>query len=143
MSAAAPGADIRGNATIIDGDTIVVRGTVLELYGIDVIEHDQLCMHRGKPWTCGLRAKSLLEDFVGDNPVTCRVMSEDLDGRRFALCRVHNLDLGAEMAVQGYAFNAPRFARYYRRQISEARQRAAGIWDSIYVDPVEWRMWKR
>ena len=136
-------ADITGTAVIVDADTIIIRGTTLELYGIDAIERDQLCMHRGKPWTCGLRAATLLQEFVGSQQVNCEVIDEDLHGRQFALCRVQNLDLGAEVVLQGYAFNYPRYARYYRRQISEARQRAAGIWDSIYVDPVEWRMWKR
>lgn len=143
LSAGAAATELSGRATIVDADTIIIRGAVLELYGIDAVEHDQLCMHRGKPWTCGLRAKMLLEEFVGKHPVTCRLMHQDLEGRQYALCRVHNLDLGAEVALQGYAFNFPRYARYYRRQISEARQRAVGIWDSIYVDPVEWRMWKR
>lgn len=136
-------ADITGVATIVDGDTIIVGGTVLELYGIDAVESDQLCMRRGRPWACGLRARTLLAEFVGNQPVTCRLMSEDFDGRRYALCRVRNLDLGAEVVDQGYAFNFPRFSRYYRRQIREARQRGVGIWDSIYVDPEEWRMWKR
>jgi len=143
MLAAPAGADITGRATIVDGDTIIVRGAVLELYGIDAIERDQLCTHRGKPWICGLHAANLLEDFVGNQTVTCRLVTEDIHGRRFALCRVQNLDLGAEMVSQGYAFNFPRFSRDYRRQIQEARQRGAGIWDSIYVDPEEWRMWKR
>jgi endonuclease YncB( thermonuclease family) len=141
--AQAAGAQITGLAEVVDADTIRINDAELHLFGIDAIERDQLCMHRGTPWTCGLRASRLLEDFVADHPVTCRIVAVDPHGRRYALCRVHNLDLGAEMASQGYALHYPAGSRTYRRQQREARQRGNCIFDSIYVRPEEWRMWKR
>jgi endonuclease YncB( thermonuclease family) len=141
--AQAAGAQIIGLAEVVDADTIRINDTELDLFGIDAVERDQLCTHRGTPWTCGLRAARLLEDFVAENPVTCRIVDEDPHGRRYALCRVHNLDLGAEVTSQGYALHYPAGSRTYWRQLREARQRGNGIWDSIYVKPEEWRMWKR
>ena len=141
--AQAAGAQITGLAEVVDADTIRINDTELHLFGIDAVERDQICTHRGAAWTCGLRAARLLEDFVAENPVTCTVVAEDAHGRRYARCRVHNLDLGAEIASQGYALHYPAGSRTYRRQQQEARHRGNGIFDSIYVKPEEWRMWKR
>jgi endonuclease YncB( thermonuclease family) len=141
--AGAATAQITGLAEVVDADTIRINDTELHLFGIDAVERDQLCTHRGTPWTCGLRAARLLEDFVAEHPVTCQVLAEDLDGRRYALCRIQNLDVAAEVMSQGYALHYPAGSRTYLRQLREARHRGNGIWDSIYVKPEEWRMWKR
>ena len=45
-------ADVTGTASVIDGDTIEVRGQRIRLHGIDAPESGQLCRLDGKPWQC-------------------------------------------------------------------------------------------
>ena len=45
-------ADMTGQATVIDGDTIDIHGTRIRLHGIDAPESGQLCHIDGKRWRC-------------------------------------------------------------------------------------------
>ncbi len=65
--------EITGYAKVIDGDTIIIKGNKIRLYGIDAPEKNQIC---SKPWLsfnivtfnkdyeCGLKTTNLLKEFV-------------------------------------------------------------------------------
>ncbi len=72
-------ADVAGTASVIDGDTIEVRGQRIRLHGIDAPESRQLCRLDGKPWQCGKDAANALAEKIARRPVTC----EDLDRDRY------------------------------------------------------------
>ena len=55
-------ADVAGVASVIDGDTIEVRGQRIRLHGIDAPESRQLCYLDGKPWQCGKDAANALRE---------------------------------------------------------------------------------
>ncbi len=46
-------ADVPGQASVIDGDSIEGHGTRIRLHGIDAPESGQLCYIGGKRWRCG------------------------------------------------------------------------------------------
>ncbi len=46
--AGAATAQITGLAEVVDADTIRINDTELHLFGIDAVERDQLCTHRGE-----------------------------------------------------------------------------------------------
>ena len=56
---------------ITDGDTIKVNGEKIRFSGIDTPELKQTCIKQGVKKLCGLTAKQILVDKIGDLKVTC------------------------------------------------------------------------
>ncbi len=65
-------ADMTGQASVIDGDTIDIHGQQIRLHGIDAPEIGQVCSLKGEPWPCGRAAANLLRDLIGGQEVDCR-----------------------------------------------------------------------
>ena len=128
-------ADIVGNAQVIDGDSLVVAGVEIRLYGIDAPEYRQPCFRRGRPWRCGIDATRALRAMIAGRPVACRSREEDRYGRTVATCSVEGRDLGAAMVAGGHA------VAYGPYQLEEraARNAGRGIWSSRFETPAAWR----
>lgn len=63
---------IVGRASVIDGDTLEVRGTRIRLHGIDAPESTQVCKDAaGKDYRCGRTAALALQDHIGKRLVSC------------------------------------------------------------------------
>jgi len=127
--------DIAGTAQIIDGDSLVVAGVEIRLYGIDAPEYRQYCFRRGRPWRCGIDATRTLRALIASRPVACRAREEDRYGRTVATCAVAGADLGAAMVAGGHA------VAYGAYQLEEraARNAGRGIWSSRFETPADWR----
>ena len=63
-------ADMAGNPTVIDGDTLEIHGQRIRFHGIDAPESRQLCRLDGKPWQCGRDAANALADKIARHPST-------------------------------------------------------------------------
>ena len=128
-------ADITGAAQVIDGDSLVVAGVEIRLFGIDAPEYRQYCFRRGRPWACGVEATRTLRALIAARPVACRAREEDRYGRTVATCSVDGRDLGAAMVAGGHA------VAYGAYQVEEraARNAGRGIWSSRFEPPAEWR----
>ncbi len=51
---------IHGIAKVIDGDTIVIKGKKIRLFGIDAPEMKQICFNElNNPYPCGREAKEI------------------------------------------------------------------------------------
>ncbi len=70
-------ADVAGIPTVIDGDTIEVRGQRIRLHGIDAPESRQFCRRDGKPWQCGKDAANALADKIARRTGTCEDLGRD------------------------------------------------------------------
>src|SRR5262249_53290789 len=92
-------ADISGAAQVIDGDSLVVAGVEIRLYGIDAPEYRQYCFRRGRPWACRGDATRTLRAVIANRQVDCRSREEDRYGRTVASCAVEGRDLGAAMVA--------------------------------------------
>ena len=53
-------ADIMGQATVVDGDTLEVHGQRIRLFGIDAPEAPQTCTAGGEAYQCGQKPRSPL-----------------------------------------------------------------------------------
>jgi hypothetical protein len=88
-SSAAP-VIIAGRASVIDGDTLEIRGERIRLFGIDAPESGQTCLDaKGRSYRCGQKAALVLDARIGEGVVTCERKDSDRYGRVVALCRVY------------------------------------------------------
>jgi endonuclease YncB( thermonuclease family) len=60
---------IQGTASVIDGDTIEIRGKRIRLDAIDAPESSQLCLDAAsKRYRCSQKSAFALADFIGRSP---------------------------------------------------------------------------
>jgi endonuclease YncB( thermonuclease family) len=137
LATAAHAADITGQASVIDGDTLEIHGTRIRLWGIDAPESSQLC--RGEdslPYRCGAKAANELDAFIAHRPVSCVPASRDVYGRTVATCSVDSVDLGDWLVRTGLAFDWPRYSKgKYADAQRDAEHAGRGIWAGSYVAP--------
>lgn len=133
-------ADVVGRASVIDGDTIEVRGTRIRLHGIDAPESAQTCKRAGKPWRCGQAAALALSDWLATATITCQRVDRDRYGRAVAKCAKAGQDLGGWLVAQGWALDWPRYSGgEYAAAQGGAQGERRGIWASSFQPPWEWR----
>jgi endonuclease YncB( thermonuclease family) len=145
-------AEIAGRATVIDGDTIEIRGQRVRLFGIDSPESAQLCQAGQKPYRCGQQAALALADRIGERTVRCQERDKGRYGRVVAVCYVGSEDLDRWMVEQGWAIAmveqgwAMAFRKYsldYVDAEDDAREAGRGIWQGEFEMPWEWRRARR
>ena len=135
---------IKGTASVIDGDTVVINGERIRLHGIDAPEGKQTCQLDGQPWNCGRDASLALADKIGANPIECESTGKpDRYGRTIAVCRLNGEDLNAWMVSQGWALAYRQYSRAYVPQENDAKEAKRGIWASEFTPPWEWRRERR
>ena len=135
---------IVGRASVIDGDTLDVRGNRIRLHGIDAPESGQTCMDAaGKDYRCGQAAALALSDRIGARVVTCDPREVDRYGRVVAVCRIGSEDLNAWMAREGHAVAYRRYAEDYVNAELTAKALRVGIWAGTFQEPSEWRRARR
>ncbi len=86
---------LAGRASVLDGDTIEIRGERIRLFGIEAPESGQTCLDaKGQSYRCGQKAALVLDARIGEGVVTCERKDTDRYGHMVALCRVFGEDLG-------------------------------------------------
>jgi endonuclease YncB( thermonuclease family) len=131
---------IAGRATVIDGDTLEIRGERIRLFGIDAPESGQTCLDaKGQSYRCGQKAALVLDARIGEGVVTCERKDTDRYGRVVALCRVFGEDLGAWMVGLGWALASRTYSTRYAPAEELARSRGLGMWAGRFAPAWEWR----
>lgn len=132
--------ELSGPARVVDGDSLVMGTTSIELWGYDAPEPEQTCSQAGKIWPCGLKATSHLAGFIGNKSITCKEKPQRTDGTRTYKCALGTLDIGAEMIEVGLAIpNWSTSKRYYIRTYQEARGKGRGMHRGSFEMPWDWR----
>ncbi len=130
-------ADLIGQASIIDGDTIEIHGIRIRLFGIDAPESSQLC--RGDdslPYRCGGKAANDLDAFIARRPVSCTPIDLDGYGRTVAICTVGDADLGTWLVGNGLALDWPRYSHgKYADAQQDAERAGRGMQAGSYIEP--------
>ncbi len=135
---------LTGVVSVIDGDTLKIRGQRIRLHGIDAPESRQLCeTAEGQRWRCGQQAALALADMIGRRQVNCTVRDTDRYGRFIAVCRQDGVDLNGWLVREGWAVAYRRYSRDYIRAETEARTARRNIWSGRFDMPWDWRRAQR
>lgn len=135
---------ITGRASVVDGDTLLMRDTRVRLHGIDAPESAQSCDDAaGKAYRCGQKAARVLAEHIGEGLLTCVARETDQHGRLFAVCRKDAEDLNAWMVAQGHAVALRRYSEEYLPQEKAALAAKRGLWAGVFEMPADWRRRKQ
>jgi endonuclease YncB( thermonuclease family) len=133
--------DLIGQVSIIDGDTIVIRGTRIRLWGIDAPESSQLC--RGEDslqYRCGARAANELDAFIASRLVACVRVSVDQYRRTVASCSVDGSDIAYWLVQNGLALDWPTYSHgKYGLAQRDAELHGRNLWAGSYAKPWQFR----
>ena len=103
-----------GNLKIIDGDTIVLNSEKIRFSGIDTPELRQTCMEGNQEVGCGMSAKMLLTEKIGNNTPKCISKGKDAYKRTLAECFVNGESLSKFLVRSGYAFAYRKYSDLFK-----------------------------
>tara|TARA_B100000482_G_scaffold186719_1_gene164655 strand:- start:417 stop:896 length:480 start_codon:yes stop_codon:yes gene_type:complete len=124
---------------ITDGDTIKINGDKIRFSGIDTPELKQTCIKDEVKILCGLNAKKILVDKIGNNKVNCVKEGKDRYKRILAECFVNNESLSSYLVRSGYAFAYRKYSKKFIPDEEFAKSNKLGMWSMEFDYPWDWR----
>ena len=148
---------IVGRASVIDGDTIEIRGQRIRIQAIDAPESGQWCGEGDGRWRCGKASAEALDRMLDGATVTCRQDPRDPQDRYkrvLARCEARGADVGEALLHAGLAVAYVKYLDYRNGEprpykagalAAEAKARAAkrGLWAGVFDFPWDWRAARR
>ena len=128
---------------IVDGDTIHLNGEKIRFTGIDTPELKQSCLKEGIKVFCGITAKQILIDKIGNINVECISEGKDQYKRTLAECFVNNESLSSYLVRSGYAFAYRRYSKKFVADEDFARINKIGMWSMEFDYPWDYRKSKK
>jgi endonuclease YncB( thermonuclease family) len=135
------GGSVSGRARVLDGDSLILAGEDIRLFGIDAPESRQLCRDgAGRPYPCGRLATRALAAATVGRTVACTRLERDRYHRQVALCTADGRDLGEIMVRLGLAVELAEYSHgRYAAAEREARAARRGLWAGTFEPPAAWR----
>jgi endonuclease YncB( thermonuclease family) len=130
---------VHGKARVISGDTLVVDGQRMHLYGIDAPELGQPCQWPNKTIDCGNISRTGLLDLIAPVSISCQKRGVADDGAWVATCRAEGFDVGRNMVHTGWAVATPDDPAGYLPTQKKAQAGKRGIWRGTFDLPWQWR----
>ena len=124
---------------VVDGDTIHLNGEKIRFTGIDTPELKQTCIKEGIENLCGVTAKKILINKIGDNTVECISEGRDQYKRTLAECFVNDESLSSYLVRSGYAFAYRKYSKKFVLDEEFAKSNKLGIWSMEFDYPWDWR----
>ena len=118
-----------GQVAVVDGGTLVLRGRVVRLLGVDPpMRGATTCKAaNGSTVDCWSAATNALAALVWDRPVACIVRGQDELGRPYAVCDARGTDLNRAQVAAGLA-RASNALPALKRDEDQARSGHRGVW---------------
>ncbi|WP_246804836.1 thermonuclease family protein [Mesorhizobium mediterraneum] len=138
-----PPSVMEGRASVIDGDTVEIKGKRIRFNGIDAPESRQYCSDaKGFEYPCGRRAAQALDKFLAaSRPLRCSFVDRDRYGRLVGNCdRADGRSVQRWLVEQGLALDWPRYSNgaFAAEQVS-AKAARRGVWQGRFDQPWDWR----
>ena len=127
---------------VVDGDTIHLNAEKIRFTGIDAPELKQTCIKEGVIDPCGVTAKEILIEKIGDNKVECISEGKDQYKRTLAECFVNNESLSSYLVRTGYAFAYRRYSKKFIEDEDYAKLNKIGMWSMEFDYPWDYRKLK-
>jgi len=124
---------------VVDGDTIHLDGEKIRFTGIDTPELKQTCIKGEVKYNCGIKAKQILIDKIGNYTVKCISEGKDQYKRTLAECFVNNDSLSSYLVRSGYAFAYRRYSDKFISDEDYARVNKIGMWTMKFDYPWDYR----
>ena len=124
---------------VIDGDTIHLNGKKNRFTGIDTPELKQTCIKQGAIEYCGVTAKKILIDKIGNNTVECIDDGKDQYKRILAECFVNNESLSSYLVRSGYGFAYRKYSKKFIEDENYAKANNLGMWSMKFEYPWDFR----
>ncbi|KXJ55221.1 MAG: nuclease [Thalassospira sp. Nap_22] len=144
------GLEARGrDVQVIDGDTIMIAGQVLDIAGMDAPELGQQCLHNGSFWDCGMSSAMQLRKYFAMAPfdVHCWPGDQERAGKAgdfpIVECGIGERDVAAAMISDGEALPIAGYSHRYDRLSRDADNAGIGIHGGDMIAPSDWRAGKR
>ncbi len=137
---------IKGNAIVVDGDTIKINKKKIRFGGIDAPESyfkgkKQTCIEDNKEVFCGQISKNKLKEKIGSNSLNCKIeKNKDKYKRLIGECFIKDESLSVFMVRNGYAFDWPRYSKgKFAKNQEYAKINKLGFWNMKFEYPWIWR----
>ncbi|WP_373413858.1 thermonuclease family protein [Ensifer aridi] len=134
---------IIGRATVVDGDTLEIRGERIRLNGVDAPESWQTCGDGdGGTYRCGKEAAFALDRFLAaSRPTRCEIAERDRYHRFVAVCfRADGREVNRWLVESGNAVDWARYSKgAYAGAQELARARGDGVWRATFDLPCQAR----
>ena len=124
---------------VTDADTIKINGEKIRFSGIDAPELKQFCVIGNIKNSCGLKAKQILVDKIGNFEITCIREGKDQYKRTLAECFVNNESLSSYLVRSGYAFAYRKYSKKFIDDENYARENNLGMWSMDFEYPWDYR----
>ncbi len=103
---------LEGRTTVVDGDSLIVDGKNVRIWGIDAPEMGT---------RSGDRAKKYLRALLSDNSARCEDEGKRVSGQIMAKCFIGSVDIGRVMVLSGNARDWRRHSGgLYKRELQKA-----------------------
>ena len=127
------------NLRVVDGDTIVLNGEKIRFTGIDTPELKQTCMHGDQKVGCGMTAKKLLVEKIGNATPECISEGKDAYKRTLAECFINGESLSKFLVRSGYAFAYRKYSTKFVKDEEFAKANKLGMWAMTFQYPWDYR----
>ena len=127
------------NLKIIDGDTIILNGEKIRFSGIDTPELKQTCLQGDQEVSCGMIAKKLLAEKIGNAIPKCISEGKDTYKRTLAECFVNGESLSKFLVLSGYAFAYRKYSTKFIKDEEFAKANKLGMWAMTFQYPWDFR----
>jgi endonuclease YncB( thermonuclease family) len=124
---------------IVDGDTIHLNGEKIRFTGIDTPELKQTCIKEDVKNLCGVKARQILINKIGNNTVECINEGRDQYKRTLAECFVNNVSLSSYLVRSGYAFAYRKYSKKCIEVENYAKTNNLGMWSMKFEYPWDFR----